>query len=331
MNPKPFSPVYLIYGEEHFLIQELHRRYLAAIVEPSTQAFNYNLFKGGETEAADILGAALMLPVLAEKRLVWVWEADQIDFGGNTFLDYLENPSPSTVLVLAATKPDFRKKIFSTLRSRAELISCARMPDRELSRWISERAKAMGLTLPSELVAYLKESIGNNLHRIVNELEKIQLTRGEQGEISLEAAREVVVGSRKHSVFDWLRALGGKDLSLSLQYLQALLSDGEHPLFLLTMAVRQLRQMILAKEHLSSGGNPSELSRVLGLPPSVTSFFLQQLKGWTEKQIKEAMELCLEIDLQLKGGSLPAERLLEGMVFDLCQGSWRRSPKTLLY
>ena len=243
---------------------------------------------------------------------------------------YLENPSPTTVLVMAATKPDFRKKFFSALRSRGEVITCNRIPDWEISRWISERAKRMGLALPQDVVVYLKESVGNDLHRIVNELGKLQLIGSNERQLSFDIAREVIVGTRGHSVFDWLRALGGKDLSLAVQYLQELLEDGERPLFLLTMAIRQIHQMIQTKDHLSARGNPAELPRLLGFPPSLLPSFLQQSKLWSEEQLRQGLSLCLEIDVQVKGGALSGARLLEGLVFDLCQGSDRHSPKSLL-
>ncbi|HET6369584.1 MAG TPA: DNA polymerase III subunit delta [Nitrospiria bacterium] len=326
-----FSSLYLIHGEERLLMEEAHRRFIDALLTPDTQAFNYTPFNGRENRAAEILSAAETLPVFSEKRLVWIWDAEQFDANeGERFLGYLERPSPTTVLVFSAAKPDFRKKLFTALRSTGEIISCAPLPEREIPRWIGERARGMGLSLSREALLYLKEALGNNLHGIIKELEKLDLVHREKSEITLQEVQEMVVGSRGHSVFDWLRAVGEKNLPLSLQRLGELLADGEHPLLLLNLVVRQLRQMAVAKEHLSRGGGSGALPRMLGFPPSVLQPFLQQTQKWTETQLKEGMVLAMEVDVQLKGGALPGPRLMEGMVFDLCEGGRRHTPRVLL-
>jgi DNA polymerase-3 subunit delta len=326
-----FSPLYLVHGEERFLMEEVHRRFLSTLVDPATQPFNYTPFNGEEAKADEILASAQTLPVFSQKRLVWVWDADRIEaVESERFLDYLERPAPDTVLVFAAAKPDFRKKLFVRLRSKGKLIPCAPLSEREIPRWIAERAKGMGLPLSEEVILYLKERMGNNLHGLLNEIEKIRLIAGGKSDLSVDDLKDLVVGSRGRSVFDWLRPVGEKNLSLSLSRLNELLDDGEHPLLLLTMLARQLRQMACAKEHLARRGNPSELPRLLRFPPTVLQPFLQQLKRWTAEEIAEGLALCLETDLQLKGGALPGPRLLEGLLFDLCGKSGARyTPKEL--
>jgi DNA polymerase-3 subunit delta len=327
---RKFSPLYLVHGEERLLMEEAHQRFTASLLTADTQAFNYTPFNGGEALAAEILAVAETLPVFSEKRLVWIWDAERIEAGeGERFLGYLESPCPTTVLVFSAAKPDFRKKLFAALRTRGEVVPCALLPEREIPRWISERTRRMGLSFSQEALLYLKEAMGNNLHGIIKELEKLELIRRGNSEITLEETQEMVAGSRGHSVFDWLRALGEKNLPLSLGRLGDLLAEGEHPLLLLTLVVRQLRQMAIAKEHLSRGGNSAELPRLLGFPPSVLQPFLQQLKKWTPVQLEEGLGLALEVDFQLKGGALPGPRLMEGLVFDLCGSGRRHTPRAL--
>lgn len=332
MNPSSkFSPLYLIHGEERFLMEAFHRRFTTTLLNASTQEFNFTPFRGNEVKASEILSVAETLPVFSEKRLVWIWDAELIESGETErFLDYVDNPSPTTVLVFSATKPDFRKKLFATLKSRGRVLSCAPIPERDIPGWITEQAKERGFSLSQEARLYLKESLGNNLHRIVNELDKIALAHGGKSPITLGDVQEVVVGSKSYSVFDWLHMLGEKNPSVSLQRLYGLLSNGEHPLFLLTMVIRQLRQLAVAKEHMLQGGAPTDLPRMLRFPPSVLHSFLQQVKKWTEKQLREGLALCLEVDIQLKGGAIPGPLLMEGLVLDLCEGRADHTPKVLL-
>lgn len=237
---------------------------------------------------------------------------------------YLSHPSETTVLVFSAAKPDMRKKLFSTLKKKAILINCARLREREIPAWITQEGRKKGLHFSEEALWYIQERLGNDLFLIQQEIEKIFLyvaveDQDRVGTISSKTVLEVIGSGKSHSIFDLTAAVSDKDCGKSLRLLSELLAEREHPLFILTMLIRQWRMMAIAKEMVNSGASSSAVRGKIRLPPSLLAPFLRELKKWRPDEIQWAFELSLAADSQLKGGTMSPTFVLEAILLDLCR------------
>lgn len=315
-----FSPLYLITGDEPYFVDALRRRFLEKTLDPSAHSFNFNTFRGEETRPGAVLSVANTFPVLSPRRLIVIQNADQLKDDEGLLLDYVSNPSESTILVFIAEKPDMRKKLFSTLKKKAALMSCPRLRERELPLWVRQEARKLGLHLSEEALWFLKEHLGCNLLAVHQELEKLVLYQAgndDKPEITMDVVQAVIGSGRSHSVFELTDAVGRRDLEKALRLLRALLAEGAHPLFVLTMLTRLWRQMATAKILITSGQS-SAVAKKVPMPPSLLQSFLQQLKNWSLEDIQGAYDLSLSADSQLKGSALPGKSILETLLLDLC-------------
>ena len=316
------DPLYLVTGEEPFLLGTLLRRFLEKGLDPSATGFNYHRFRGDEVTAETLVSMANTFPVSSLKRLIILQNAAQIKDDQGLIAAYLEDPAPSTILVFAASKPDMRKKLFATLKKRGTAITCSPPRERELSKWISEEASKSGLSLSQEASWFLKDHLGNNLLAIHQEIEKIALYhsgRHDTGRsVSLKLVQKVVGNGRTHSVFELTKAVGNKACGEAIRLLDLVLSEGGAPLFILAMLLRQWRQMAIAREMIHSGMPESAIAKKVPMPPFFFRAFLQQLRKWRLVEIEKAFHLSLSVDSQLKGGRLSAKSVLGGLILDLC-------------
>lgn len=317
-----FSPVYLITGDEPFLIEALLRHFLKQGLEASACGFNFNPFRAGETSPEIMLSIANTFPILSPRRMVWVQNADLLKDDRGLFLNYLDNPAETTLLVFIAEKPDLRKKLFSVLKKKAALIECPRLKEREIPAWIRQAAKKAGLTLSEEVIWFLKEHLGSDLLAIHQEIEKLALfCVGEGGvaseAISVASAQKIIGNGRAHSIFELTHAVGNKDCKTALVLLEKMLSEGAHSLFILTMLVRLWRQMAVARALIDSGQAGAVASRV-PMPPGLLQAFLQQVRCWSREEIETAFERALSADSQLKGGGLSEKVVMQTLLMDLC-------------
>lgn len=324
-----FAPLYLISGEEPFLIQRLLERFKERAIDPATRDFNYDLFQGEMVSPQEALRAAQTLPVLSPRRLVIIQHADLIKDESELFLAYFENPSETTVLLLVAPKPDLRKKMFSMLKKKAIVITCPLLSEGEVSRWIAQAARERGIRFSEEALWYLKERLGKDLFLIHQEVEKIASRWGDKivaegREVSLAEVQDIVGGGRSHSIFELVRTMGEKDVKESFSLLSALLADGESPLFILAMWLREWRMMAIAKEELELGHSEGIVGKKIGLAPFLLSDFFKRLKRWSPEEIREAFRLSLAADSQLKGGRQAPSFVLEALLLELCQIASRR-------
>jgi len=326
LDQEHFSSCYLVTGEESFLVQRLLRHFIKKAIDPETLDFNLHHFQGESLVPDAVISIANTFPVFSSRRMLIIQTADQIKDERGDFLSYLNNPSETTVLVFVAEKPDMRKKLFSTLKKRATLFTCPRLYDREIPAWIAQEARQKELSLSQEAIWLLKEHVGSDLATLQREIEKTWLyvageTSDSEEEVSAALVQKVVSGGRSHSIFELTNAVGDKDIKKATRLLNHLLSEGAHPLYILTMLTRQWRQFAVAKRAMDSGIPESAISKKVPMPPGLFRHFLQQLRLWQSPEIRRAFERSLSADSQLKGGSLSPGFVLEALLLDLCQPS----------
>ncbi len=320
LDAQQFAPLYLITGDEPYLMDQLRQGFLTKTLDPKAHGFNLNQFRGEETHPEQIISVANTFPILSPRRLILVQNASQLKDDQGLLLNYISHPSETTVLVFIAEKPDMRKKFFSTLKKKSTVMHCPRPRERELPQWIRQEAGRLNLSLSEEAVWFLKEHLGANLLGIRKELEKLALYQADEGKqqaISTEVVQMIVSHGRSHSIFELTQAIGNRNGPEAISLLAAILAEGAHPLFVLTMMTRLWRQMAVAKR-LIALGESSQLAKKIPMPPSVFQSFLQQLKKWPDEDIQQALELALSADSQLKGSPLPGKLILEALIFDLC-------------
>jgi DNA polymerase-3 subunit delta len=196
-------------------------------------------------------------------------------------------------------------------------------------QWIAQEGQKRGLHFSKEALWYLKEHLGTDLFSIQQEIDKLALHLSDADgaaspspgakEIPIEAVQQVIADGRSHSIFELVGAVGEKNVKTALRLLTELLSEGERPLFILTMLTRQWRIMALAKEEINSGKTESAAGKKVPMPPRLLPPFFQQLKRWNSREIRRAFDLSLAADSQLKGGRQSASFVLEALILDLCQ------------
>ena len=138
-----FAPLYLLHGSENVSKEESLRALVDAAVEPASKAFNLDIFRGEEMDAADAVSRATAFPMMASRRVVVVKRLERLrDPDLRTFLPLVDNPVETTVLVFTADKLDGRKKISAALRKNAVSVEFKPPYESELPRWIRNRAAA---------------------------------------------------------------------------------------------------------------------------------------------------------------------------------------------
>jgi len=319
-----FLPVYLITGEESFLVERFLRHFLKKALDPSAIGFNHNQFRGGEDRPETILSIANTFPLSSPRRTIFIQNADILKDDRGLLLAYLDQPAETTTLVFVAEKPDMRKKLFSALKKKGRVVSCPRPREKELPSWIREEAKKSDLFLSEEAVWFLQEHLGSNLLAIHQEIKKLALYHTDQDEtaqqkVPIEVVQRVIANGRSHSVFELTKAVGNKDTQEAIRLVRAMLAEGAHALFILTMLVRLLRQMASAKALIDSG-QAARVAKKVPMPPFLLQSFLQQLKKWKKEEITEGFHLSLSADSQIKGGGLSHSSILETLILDLCLG-----------
>lgn len=318
------QPVYVLHGPEGFLIERALTSLKRRVVEPGDD-MAHQTFRGGETPARTIVAAARTVPMLCERQLVIVRQADDLSKEDqDLLLKYVESPVSSTCLVLLAGKIDKRYKLWSHASRNGLAFHAAALSERQLPGWISKRAQACGLKLSAQAVQVLAESTGTDLATVEDALERLALYIGDRPTATAGDVELVVASSRVRSVFELTDALGRKDASTALRTLSNMLSNQEVPLRLLATLATHVRRLLMAAE-LGSGylSDPRRLAAKLSIHPYAAEKVAAQAGRFTRDELRAALLRLARTDLELKSARRPDKLVMEEMILDLCLGTAR--------
>lgn len=316
-----YGPLILIAGEEEFLVADWMRKIKDDLVDPGLADFNFNLFYGSNLDIGELLGLAQTFPLLTERRVIMVREAELIPAKDlEKLIPYIDSPLSSTCLVFFASKVDMRKGFFIRFKEKGRVISCQKLYENQIAPWIRGQFKAVSLEAEENAVLFLKTEIGPDLLKLSIEIEKLKAYAGERKKIGFEDCEALIRGNRHYSLFDLVNAVGNKNQSLALTLLSNMIDEGEQPLVMLAMLVRNFRNLMRLGEFKKAGFSRMEISKKLGIPEFYLSETYKHFTNYSSEELRKAFSLCLEADLQLKSNVRSPERTMEALILDLCSG-----------
>ena len=181
---KNFSTVYFLAGDEPYFIDKITEAIDKYALEEHEKDFNHTVLYGKETDISTVLSEAKRYPMMAERTVVMVKEAQHLrDI--SLLEKYLENPTPTTVLVFSYKykKTDGRSKVIKALKKKAVYFESNKLREYELPKWITAFLKQKGYGITPKASVLLVEFLGDEIGKIVNELEKLFLVIPENSTI----------------------------------------------------------------------------------------------------------------------------------------------------
>ncbi|MBR1768948.1 MAG: DNA polymerase III subunit delta, partial [Bacteroidales bacterium] len=211
---KEFAPVYLLTGEEPYYIDILSSEFENNVIDEAERDFNFDLIYGKDANASLLINLCRQYPLMAERRLVILKEAQMLDKHEWEKMEiYFANPQNSTVFVICNKNKTFDRKTENLiLKQKGIVFKSDKIPDYKLNDWISRYIKDLGYTADEKAVSLLENYLGNNLQKISNELNKMLLNLGGASYISSEDISKFIGISKEYNVFELQRSLAVKDI-----------------------------------------------------------------------------------------------------------------------
>jgi DNA polymerase-3 subunit delta len=315
-------PLYLFFGEEEFLIQEAVDLIINMVVDPGARDFNFNTLYCKDTSASELVNLCQTLPFMSEKRLVIAKEINAFKAGDlEELIPYLNDPSPSTCLLLLSSQERYDKKsVTSAVEAHGAVSRFYALLDREIIAWIEAWARTRGLVIQRDAAQFLLQTLGNDLQKIGNELEKVLISVKEKKAITFDDVKTVAGDFREYSSFDLAAALGQKDREKSFLILSRLVQEGEAPVGLLGSIAWNFRRLMQAKAMETSGMGPDDITKKLRVIFHQAGLFKEQMRRYSLDELREVFAVMLATDKALKSSGLNGRLVLERMILRLCGG-----------
>lgn len=312
------QPLYVLTGTEPLLqtmfIQDLRTK----VFPEGPQGFNDDQLDGKAHTWAEIFDLANTFPMFAQRRMITVrnvadFKADDEEL----WTKYLENPPLHTVLVLQAEKLDKRKKVTKHLEKSGFLHDLIPPKPNMMAGWVDKLADLKKLKVEPKARMTLVDSIGTNLSKLNQELDKLELFVHPSRVITDQAVSELVLKSAGDTIFAFTDDLMEGQTGKCFQTLEFLMGDGTPALVVLSMIARHVKILIRAKEALKKPGAGASLAQVLKVPPFLVSKYSDQAKRHSVKKLLDTISLLCDLDFDFKSTGLSERHLLERFILKM--------------
>jgi DNA polymerase-3 subunit delta len=322
---KEFLPIYFFHGEEAYYIDIAVKALENDVLTEDEKAFNQTVVYGKDTNYNEILSLAKQYPMMGDKQLIIVKEAQDLklnDEETKILEKYVENPVESTILVFAHKhkKVDSRKKVFKTLDKAKMLFHSEPVKDYNLAKWIDDEARNLQIKLAPGISQLLADYLGNDLSRIANELNKMKLVL-KDGEVLDGKLVETHIGiSKEFNVFELQKALGKKDANTAFKIAYYM---GKNPKTNpIVMTIGNLYNFFsnVVLYHTVSHQSPPTIASELGINPYFVKDYAEAARLYPLKFATRIISVLREIDLKSKGlGAVNMDEgeLLKEMVYKI--------------
>ena len=216
-----FKPIYWLEGEEDYFIDYLIQYAEKNILSESEASFNLSVFYGKDADWTSVINACKRYPMFAERQVVLLKEAQHM-----TSIDklesYIENPLSSTVFIVGykSKSYDKRTRLYKLLSQQAEIFNSVKIKEDKILEWIINFTSSLGFDISTKSAILLQEHIGNDLGRIVSEIEKLTINLKDKKKIDEEDIEKYIGISKDYNVFELQAAIAQKNLAAALKIIQ---------------------------------------------------------------------------------------------------------------
>ncbi len=302
-----YKPLYFLYGQERFLMDELQRGLIEHAIAPHERDFNLDIVYGADVDASQLIALCCSYPVMAERRVIIVRDFEQVK-DNKRFTSYVEHPNPqAVVLLLCGRKPNLSSHPYRALKASAEWAELKPLYQNQVGSWIHTRFKIRGLKVTPEAVERLVDYLGTDLQSIESEIDKLETYCGTRTEITGEDVVKASGQTRDFNVFELQRAIGEGRYPAALLITERLLRQSTNTRSEALMIVSVLTSYfnkLWKLSYLQGRQMPEKsLATRIGISPYFIKEYLRSLRRFNREDIAKAFASLLSADYELKGGA----------------------------
>lgn len=327
LNNGIYRPIYFLCGEEDYYIDVITNRVESEVLTDDEKAFNQTVLYGNETNVATVADAARRFPMMSERQVVIVKEAQNLKDWDN-LTPYLEKPQPATVLLFAHKhkKPDKRKGVFKKLTSQdgdnVAFFESAKLYDNQIPAWINDYIIQSNRKATNRSVLMLAESLGTDLSKISNEVNKLFTLVPAGGTIKEELVESLIGISKEFNNFELIAALINGDVVKANRVVNYFKSNPKNNPLVVTISLlfRYFNNLLTYHYQMKKTPNSSETARVMGLRPMEVRDCQNGAKRFSAGKCAKVIAALRDADMRAKGGAgvtVPDSEILKELVFKI--------------
>ncbi len=297
------KPIYFLMGEEPYYIDKISDFIEQNVLSEEEKGFNQMVLYGRDVSIDDIVANAKRYPMMAERQVVIVKEAQDLSRTIEKLVDYASNPQPTTVLVVnyKYKKLDKRKALYKAINKIGVVYESKKLYENQVGEWIRRVLSPKEYSITPKASQMLVEFLGTDLSKINNELEKLQIILPKGSQITPELIEENIGISKDYNNFELRKAVGNKDVVKAQQIVNYF---GENPKanpMVVTVSLLFNFFAQLLHYHGLNDKSSRSVASALRINPYFVNEYITAARNYPMKKVSMIISTLREFDVKSKG------------------------------
>ena len=290
-------------GEEAYYIDKISDYIENNILDEAEKGFNQMVLYGRDISIDDIVSNAKRYPMMAERQVVIVKEAQDLSRTIEKLVDYVNNPQPTTVLVVnyKYKKIDKRKGLFKALQKVNAVFESKKLYDNQVPDWIRRVLSGQGYQITPKASQMLVEFLGTDLSKIENELNKLKIVLPEGSQITPEAIEENIGISKDYNNFELRKAVGERNMTKAFKIVKYFGDNPKDNPMVVTVSLLFNFFSQLMQYHGLNDKSPRSVASALKINPYFVNEYSSAARNFPMKNVSKAVSLLRDFDVKGKG------------------------------
>ncbi len=298
------KPIYFLMGEEAYYIDKISDFIEDNLLDEAEKGFNQMVLYGRDVTIDDIVSNAKRYPMMAERQVVIVKEAQDLSRTIEKLASYAENPQPTTVLVInyKYKKIDKRKALYKAINKNGSVVfESKKLYDNQVPDWIRRVLKGQGYDISPKAAQMLVEFLGTDLSKVNNELDKLKIVLPKGTQITPDHIEENIGISKDFNNFELRKAVGERNIVKAHQIAKYFADNPKDNPMVVTVALLFNFFSQLLHLHGMTDKNPRSVASALRVNPYFVNEYLTAARNYPMKKVSAVVALLREFDVKSKG------------------------------
>ena len=297
------KPIYFLMGEEAYYIDKVSDFIEEHVLAEEEKGFNQMVLYGRDVAIDDIVANAKRYPMMAERQVIIVKEAQDLSRTIEKLVDYTLNPQPTTVLVLnyKYKKLDKRKALYKAINKVGVVYESKKLYENQVADWIRRVLSGQNYTISPKAAQMLVEFLGTDLSKINNELEKLKIVLPEGTQISPDHIEENIGISKDYNNFELRKAVGERNVLKAHKIIHYFADNPKDNPMVVTVSLLFNFFSQLLHLHGLNDKNPRNVASALKVNPYFVSEYITAAKNYPMRKVSGVIATLRDFDVKSKG------------------------------
>jgi DNA polymerase-3 subunit delta len=318
---KILKPIYFLMGEESYYIDHISDFIEKNVLDESEKGFNQQVMYGRDVTIEDIIAAAKRYPMMAERQVIIVKEAQDLSRTIENLASYAENFQSSTVLVLNYKYKtlDKRKKLYKIIAKNGLIFDSKKLYENQVSDWIRKVLNGKKYQIEPKAALMLIEFLGTDLSKISNELNKLILILPEGTIINDKHIEENIGISKDFNNFELRKAVGEKNILKANRIINYFAENPKNNPLVMTISLLNGFFTQLLFFHGLQDKSKKSVASALGINPYFVDEYFLASRNYPIQKVTSILSFLRDADMKSKGvgANHSQEDILKELLFKI--------------